>query len=755
MTPSGLNHRLSRSILVLSVGALFSIFLAFGAARASALTTASNCALPGSNFQGGDGNQDTPSVAEETFCNEHLLPTSRDWQSLGSVINSADPQAHDSMFEGGDKESAPGGWGLITQAGGVTPGKANILSGWSQADPQAAATFLYLSFEREATTGDTFLTFELNQVKGLWENANEAMIPCRTTGDELIAYNVPGGSTVEVVVYRWVTDTSTLTTIPPDPTPHACAKTGHFEPSDGTEVSSPNEQGVMSTAEITNYLTDTANPPTPKTFAGGSFGEAALNLTAIFEDANLGPCFAFGQMWMSSRSSESIDSQLQDYVGPVPIQANSCAISGRKFDDANGNGKEEANEPGLGGWTMQLLDATGTTVLRSTTTASDGTYTFTNVPPGTYIIREVSQSGWTCDYPGTGSACQHKVTLNSENVNSSGNDFGNVPASSVVTTQEPASGVVGSKFGDSATVTGPAGAPTPTGTVEFRLYSDSHCESLVAGPIVTTLSGGSASIPAAAKVSPVTGEYWWVATYGGDSFNAPASSACSDEPITVGPASPAIATTQKPATGVVGDAFKDSAQVSGLYGEHPGGSVSWKLYDNANCEGTALASDGPVSVTGNGSYETPSGATPTATGTYYWVATYSGDSNNKAIASGCEEEPIAVNPKPVVIVLPEKVISGEAKPHGPSACTAKSALAYITGREIVSATFYLDGHKVKKLVAPDAHGRYGIRVNARKLKFGVHRVTVNVVFTAHSQTKPLKLTILVFRCRPPKPKFTG
>src|SRR5207302_11436247 len=110
------------------------------------------------------------------------------------LYNPPDTQSQDTTFSGGNKESVPGSWFIESSAGGVTPGKANILSGWSQADPQAAATFLYMAFERAATTGDTFLTFELDQVKGLWENEKKAMIPCRTTGDVLISYNVSGSS---------------------------------------------------------------------------------------------------------------------------------------------------------------------------------------------------------------------------------------------------------------------------------------------------------------------------------------------------------------------------------------------------------------------------------------------------------------------------------------------------------------------------------------------------------------------------------
>ncbi len=857
----------SRLALALLAGLLALAFAAFRADGASALTTAANCALPGSNFQGGDGNQDTPSLSEQTFCTtEHLLPTTRDWQSLTSVINSPDPNAQDNMFAGGNKETAPGGWGLTTAAGGVTPGKANILSGWSQADPQPAATFLYLAFERAATTGDTFLTFELNQVKGLWENENKTKIPCRTTGDVLISYNVPGGSSVNVVFYKWVTDESTPTIIPPDPTVHQCAKAGHFEPAGGTPVSAPDEQGNMNFAgEITNYLTDTANPPTPAKFAAGSFGEAALNLTAIFENANLGSCFSFGQMWMSSRSSESIDSQLQDYVSPVGIQANSCAISGRKFDDANGSGVDEASKPGLGGWTIQLLDSTGTKVLQTTTTASDGTYAFTNVAPGSYILREVAQSGWTCDYPGTGSKCQNSVTLSSSNVNSTGNDFGNKPTSRVTTTQNPSSGVVGTKFGDSATVSGPAGAPTPSGTVEFTLYRDNHCGTVAAGPITETLSAGSASIPEASEVTPSAGEFWWVASYGGDNGNAPAKSGCADEPIVVNPAAPAIktaavtpvtvgakikdtatlsglvnpdatgtvtfklyadekcehevsgasstvekikengtvdsgeftttaagtyywrasfsgdfnneaastpckdsgetsvvnpaapalGTTQEPASATVGATFKDKATISGLSGANPGGSISWKLYANEKCEGAAVASDGPVAVTKNGDYLTPAGASPTLAGSYWWVATYTGDANNKEASSGCAAEPITVQPRPVVVALPAKFVSGVASAHGPLGCVAQGTPVYVSGSLIKSATFYMDGHKVKTVTRPDKQGRYGIKVSARKIGFGAHRIKVLVVFTTPSQTKSVTLHAVIVRCRVPQPKFTG
>jgi hypothetical protein len=183
--------------------------------------------------------------------------------------------------------------------------------------------------------------------------------------------------------------------------------------------------------------------------------------------------------------------------------------------------------------------------------------------------------------------------------------------------------------------------------------------------------------------------------------------------------------------------------------------VSWKLYANARCEGAPVASDGPVTVTGNGNYSTPSGAAPTAAGVYYWVATYSGDTNNNAVSSGCADEPVTISPQPAVVVLPEQVVSGVAASHGPAACAAHATPVYITGRQIQSATFYLDGKKVKTITRPNKAGRWGITVSANQLRYGAHNVRIVVVFTPNSQTKPKTLKVLLVRCRPPKVVFTG
>src|SRR5205807_2586977 len=94
----------------------------------------------------------------------------------------------------------------------------------------------------------------------------------------------------------------------------------------------------------------------------------------------------------------------------------------------------------------------------------------------------------------------------------------------------------------------------------------------------------------------------------------------------------------------VGGVFKDKATISGLFGATPGGTITWKLYENEECKGTPAAEDSIAVTNGNATYETPKGATLGSVGTYYWVASYSGDHNNSATKSGCEAEPVEVTP---------------------------------------------------------------------------------------------------------------
>ena len=71
------------------------------------------------------------------------------------------------------------------------------------------------------------------------------------------------------------------------------------------------------------------------------------------------------------------------------------------WDDTNGDGIQDAGEPGIGNVTVNLLNADGTPALDSggnaitTTTNGSGAYAFTDLPPGDYRVEFVPPAGYT------------------------------------------------------------------------------------------------------------------------------------------------------------------------------------------------------------------------------------------------------------------------------------------------------------------------------------------------------------------------
>ena len=112
-------------------------------------------------------------------------------------------------------------------------------------------------------------------------------------------------------------------------------------------------------------------------------------------------------------------------------------------------------------------------------------------------------------------------------------------------------------------------------------------------------------------------------------------------------AEPAISTTASDGKITVGDPVpNDTAELTKLVNPSGTRTISFFFYDNAECNGTAIAKD-TVTVNGNGKYSTnvPNTTLTDHPGTYYWFAKYSGDDNNSAVQTGCsdEEEQVVVN----------------------------------------------------------------------------------------------------------------
>ncbi|MCU1496891.1 MAG: hypothetical protein JWM47_844, partial [Acidimicrobiales bacterium] len=199
---------------------------------------------------------------------------------------------------------------------------------------------------------------------------------------------------------------------------------------------------------------------------------------------------------------------------------------------------------------------------------------------------------------------------------------------------QPVSAGIGDTLYTEASLSG--GAQT-SGTVRFELFgpSDPSCSGT---PLVTstrTLAGGSARSGDSARITE-QGTYAWSAFYSGNTRNFPVSVAC--EPSVVGKAHSVLFADALPTAAALGDRIRDIATADGY---NATGSMSFKLFGPAdpNCTGTPV-----FTSTNSGTDRVESDwFTPTAAGTYRWIASYAGDANNTAVTGTCGEQRQTVN----------------------------------------------------------------------------------------------------------------
>src|SRR5262249_29958984 len=84
---------------------------------------------------------------------------------------------------------------------------------------------------------------------------------------------------------------------------------------------------------------------------------------------------------------------------------NGASGSGQVFDDRNGDGVKDEDEPGLANWTV-YADLNGDDFVDAneprTVTDAQGNYTLAGLVPGTYTLRVALQSGWARSTPSAG-----------------------------------------------------------------------------------------------------------------------------------------------------------------------------------------------------------------------------------------------------------------------------------------------------------------------------------------------------------------
>ena len=109
-------------------------------------------------------------------------------------------------------------------------------------------------------------------------------------------------------------------------------------------------------------------------------GDPAAGFASISEAVTIGGSEPTGEVtedgtWVDSLSNLTVDF---GFTGDL-------RLGSTVWLDSNGDGDQDAGEPGIAGVEVQLLDTDGN-VIATTTTDADGNYVFENLPAGDYVV---------------------------------------------------------------------------------------------------------------------------------------------------------------------------------------------------------------------------------------------------------------------------------------------------------------------------------------------------------------------------------
>ena len=249
-------------------------------------------------------------------------------------------------------------------------------------------------------------------------------------------------------------------------------------------------------------------------------------------------------------------------------------------------------------------------------------------------------------------------------------NFGNCSSSLTTTAKDGSGGTIPgtglSIGGGSITVKDSAnlnvgGAAVWSGSIAFFLCGPSATDTCASGGT----SVGSVNVdnattqPVLSPAATVTsaGRYCWRAVFTSNTSGVPGASDNGSNPsecFTVNPVTPSITTNATSAAVTIGGSIADTATLSGTATEPGGspaaGSITFRAYGPSAtpaCTSSTLAfTSNAIPVTGDGVYG-PVSFVPTSAGTYYWVASYSGDlpnTNGATTACGDNNETSVISP---------------------------------------------------------------------------------------------------------------
>ena len=130
--------------------------------------------------------------------------------------------------------------------------------------------------------------------------------------------------------------------------------------------------------------------------------------------------------------------------------------------------------------------------------------------------------------------------------------------------------------------------------------------------------------------------------------------------------------------------------------------------------------------------------------------TVTGTSNGTTVTATAHAT-VSLTPAPVIKAA--SVVSSSTL-HRPAGCVAGSTVkVYVTGSNIKSVSYSLDGKHLATATVKDSSGRYSVTVKAGALSSRQHKLVAVVTYRT-GKTRSLHATIA--RCQAPKlPLFTG
>jgi hypothetical protein len=247
--------------------------------------------LPGSTFEGNDGNFVVNTAGNTDWVNVH-----------GGVKTGVDlPTGQtDNSFGNGTKESDIN---VTVGTGSIPNSKADLGNFYVASETLPAPSnhiLMYLGWTRVNTSGTTNFDFEINQAAQPDLTTPGPKVLVRTPGDVIINYDFQGGAQTPTLAFRtWLAN-------------------GTW--SDATPITGANGEAEVNRVSLTNPL---AVSPSPSTAPAFTFGEAAIDLTGL-GIVSAGECNPFSSAYVKSRASDAFTSAVKDFIAPVALSLNTC-----------------------------------------------------------------------------------------------------------------------------------------------------------------------------------------------------------------------------------------------------------------------------------------------------------------------------------------------------------------------------------------------------------------------------------------------